>query len=104
MCWANRLRLLNIHIQHITGKKNVIADDLSWVIFNNTDCSLNRLVSKLVKEVFSYPDDNEWFLKSGKGGDKNMLIQLIAEDCGILIQQYGEEAILAFAVGWTFFY
>ncbi len=27
-CWANKLRLLNIRIQHIQGKKNVVADGL----------------------------------------------------------------------------
>ena len=59
--WANKLRLLNIHIQHILEKKNTIADGLSRVIFDNIDCSPNRLVSKFVKEVFLHQDDDEWF-------------------------------------------
>ena len=27
--WANKLRLLNVHIKHIKGKKNTVADGLS---------------------------------------------------------------------------
>ena len=42
--WANKLRLLNIYIQHISEKKNTVADGLSQVIFNNVDCSPDRLV------------------------------------------------------------
>ena len=61
--WANKLRLLNIRIQHIPGKKNMVADGLSRVIFNNPDCFPDRLVGKLAKEVFLHRDDNEWFWK-----------------------------------------
>ena len=39
--WANKLRLLNICIQYISGKKNIVADELFSVIFNNPDCSPN---------------------------------------------------------------
>ena len=102
--WANKLRLLNIRIQHIPGKKNTVADGLSRVIFNNADCSPDRLVSKLAKEVFSHQDDDEWFWKSGKGGYRDMLMQLTAEDRAIRIKQYGEEAVSAFPVGWTSFH
>ena len=52
--WANKLRLLNIHILYIPGKKNMVADGLSRIIFNNPDCFLNRLVGKLSKKVFLY--------------------------------------------------
>ena len=56
--WANKLCLLNIRIQYISRKKNMVVDGLSQVIFNNPDCSPNRLVSKLVKEVFAHQDDD----------------------------------------------
>ena len=56
--WANQLRLLNIGIQHIPGKRNMVADELSRIIFNNPNCSPDRLVSKLAKEVFVYQDDD----------------------------------------------
>lgn len=36
---ANKLRLFSICIQRISGKQNVVADNLSQVIFNNIDCS-----------------------------------------------------------------
>ena len=63
----------------------MIADGLSQVIFNNPDCSPDRLVGKLAKEVFLHRDDNEWFWKSGKGGYKDMLMQLTTEDRTIRI-------------------
>ena len=50
--WANKLHLLNICIQQISKKKNIVADGLFWIIFNNANCSLNRIVNKLAKEVF----------------------------------------------------
>ena len=59
--WANKLRLFNICIQHIEGKKNIVADGLSWIIFNNPDCSSDWLVNKLAKEIFAHQDDDEWF-------------------------------------------
>ena len=57
--WANKLRLLNIYIQHIPKKKNTLIDGLSQVIFNNANCSPNQLVSKLAKKIFSYQNDDE---------------------------------------------
>ena len=77
---------------------------MARVIFNNADCSPDRLVHKLAKEVKLHHDDNEWFWKSGKGGYKDMLMQLTKEDRAIRIQKYREEAISAFPVGWTSFY
>lgn len=35
---ANKLCLLNIYIQYILRKKNIVTDGLSRIIFNNTDC------------------------------------------------------------------
>ena len=37
--WANKLRLFNIRIQHIPRKKNLVANGLSRVIFNNPNYS-----------------------------------------------------------------
>ena len=39
----------------------MIVDGLSQVIFNNPDCSPDRLVSKLAKEVFVYQNNDGWF-------------------------------------------
>ena len=36
----------------------MVADRLLQVIFNNPDCFLNWLVSKLAKELFAYQDDD----------------------------------------------
>lgn len=58
-CWANKLHLLNICIQHIAYKKNIVANNLFRIIFNNLDCSANGLVSKLAKEVFTYSDNHK---------------------------------------------
>ena len=66
--WANKLRLLNIRNQYILEKRYMVADGLSWVIFNKPDYSPNRLVSKLAKVVFAHQDNDGWFWKSGKGG------------------------------------
>ena len=52
MCWGNKLLLLNICIQYILKKKIIIANGLSWVIFNNANYSSDWLASKLAKEVF----------------------------------------------------
>ena len=51
-CWANILCLLNICIPYIPSNKNIIANRLSQVIFNNPDYSPYWLVNKLAKEVF----------------------------------------------------
>ena len=82
----------------------MVSDSLSWVIFNNSDCSLDQLVGKLAKEVFLHWDDNKWFWKLGKRGYKNMLIQITTENRTIWIQKYEEEAVSAFPIEWTFFY
>ena len=83
--WANKLWLFNIRIQYIVGKKNLVADALSQVIFKNADCSLNRLVHKLAKKVKLHYDDNKWFWKSGKRGYKDILMQFTKEDWAIRI-------------------
>ena len=102
--WANKLRLFHIRIQHILGKKNTVADGLSRIIFNNTDCTPARLVHKLAKKVCLHQNDNEWFWKLGIGDYGRMLMQLITEDQAIRIQRYGEKAISTFLVGWTLFH
>ncbi len=102
--WANKLRLLNIRIQHIQGKKNVVVDGFSRVIFNNPDCSPDRLISKLAKEVFVHQNDDEWFWKSGKRGYRDILMQLTVKDRVMQIKKYRDEAVLAFSIGWTSFY
>ena len=102
--WANKLRLFDIRIQQILGKKNTVADDLSQIIFNNTDCTPARLVHKFAKEVCLYQNDNRWFWKLGIGDYRRMLMQLITEYLAIWIQRYGEKAISTFLVRWTLFY
>ena len=52
--WANELRLFILCIQHIPGEKKYGSNGLSRVIINNPDCSPDRLVGKLTKEVFLY--------------------------------------------------
>ena len=76
----------------------MIADELSRVIFNNPDCSPDRLVSKLAKEVFAYQDDDGLFWKSGKRNYRDMLMQLTIEDRAIQIKIYREEAVSAFPI------
>ena len=93
--YVNLISAFNI----FQGKKNIVVDGLSWVIFNNPDYSSNQLVDKLAKEVFLYQDDNKWFWKSDKRSYKDMLMQFITEDHAIWIQQYKEEAVLAFLMG-----
>ena len=39
----------------------MVADILSWVIFNNPDYFPNWLVSKLANEVIVYQDNDGWF-------------------------------------------
>lgn len=52
--WVKKLFLLNICIQYILRKKNIIEDDLSLIIFNNANCFSDWLVNKLAKEISSY--------------------------------------------------
>lgn len=101
---ANKLCLLNIHIQYILGKRNIVADSWSRVIFNNANCSLNQLIRKLFKQVFLYQDDNEQFQKLGKEAYQDILMQFMAKDQAIQIQQYEKKAVSAFSVKQTSFY
>lgn len=57
--WANKLCLLNICTQYILGKKNLVTDGLSYVIFNNTNYYPNQLIYRLAKKVFSYQNNNK---------------------------------------------
>ena len=77
----------------------MVADKLSWVIFNNPNYSLDWLVSKLAKEIFVYQDDDRLFRKSGKRGYRYILMQLIVENRAIQIKKYEKIAISAFPVG-----
>ena len=95
---AKKFRLLNICIQQILVKKDMVADGLSRVLFNNPDCSPDWLVSKLTKEVFAQQDDERWFQKLGKESYRDMVIQFIMEDQDIRIKKYGEDAVSAFLV------
>ena len=56
---ANKLHLFHICIQQTLRKKNLVADSLSQIIFNNTNCTPACLVYKLAKEVCLYQNDNE---------------------------------------------
>ena len=72
--WANKLHLFKICIQYIPKKKNIIANGLSWVIFNNANCTPNCLIYKLAKKICLHQDRKRWFWKSSKDGYKNILI------------------------------
>lgn len=100
--WAIKLRMHNIKLQYIEGKRNTVADGLSRVIFNEDDCRPDQLVKELLKEVEKHKDDAQWFWKSGKGGYQDMLKKLSEEDRKRRIEEYGDEAIAR--VGWTTFY
>ena len=100
--WAIKLRLHNIRLKYIEGKKNVVADGLSRVIFNHEDCRPDQLVKELYKEVEEHKDDIQWFWKSGKGGYQAMLKKLSEEDRQRRIDEYGDEAVAR--VAWTTFY
>lgn len=57
--WANKLYLLNIHIQHISEENNIVVDSLSRIIFYYANYSLDQLVYKFSKDVILYQDDKE---------------------------------------------
>ena len=72
--WVNKLQLFHIHIQQILETKNTLANTLFQIIFNNTNCTSAHLVHKLIKQVYLYQDDNEWFWKLDIGDYGRILI------------------------------
>ena len=77
---------------------------MSWVIFNNPNCSPDWLVSKLAKKVFKYQDDDKWFWKSGKRDYRDMLMQFTAEDRAMQIKKYRNKVVSALPIKWILFY
>lgn len=65
--WVNQLRLYNLKIKHIQGKRNLAADGLSRTIWN-ADCTETKLTRELNAKLDEHRDPNSWFWKSGKGG------------------------------------
>lgn len=68
--WAIKLRLLNVRLQHIEGKRNQAADGLSRTLFNGP-CTGTRFTSELCNEVLRREKtDPEWFSRQGPDGYK----------------------------------
>lgn len=69
--WASELRLLNLRIEYIPGKRNKVADALSRTIFPGDDCDLSDYSHYgQVTDTIGGP---KWVWKDGKGGYEQML-------------------------------
>lgn len=104
--WATKLRMLNIKMQYIEGRRNSAADGLSRTIFHDKDCKTDGLVKKLAEEVRANDHEHEWFWKTGKGGYGEMLKKLSAEQRqGVIDSMRAEVDLLENLrpVGWTSF-
>ena len=71
--WATKLRMLNIKLVWIKGKRNAAADRLSCTIFQSETCEPDEIIRKLSEEVRDQDGNPEWFWKSGKGGYEEKL-------------------------------
>ena len=74
--WVTKLRMLNIKLVWIEGKRNTAADELSYTIFRSETCEPDDIVERLTEELHHQKGDQEWFWKSGKGGYKEKLKEL----------------------------
>lgn len=72
--FLEKLRPLNIRIEHIEGTRNVAADGISRTIFPD-DCGFSQITHDLLKAAEQHDVDGkrDWFWKSGKGGHEEML-------------------------------
>jgi len=89
------LRILNIKLVHIEGKKNSAADGLSRTFFDK-DCNLVQEAEEIYREVQTHSQDRKWFWKSGKGGYLEMLGKLDEK-------QKKTQSIIIAPVGWVSF-
>ncbi|CAH0014489.1 unnamed protein product [Clonostachys rhizophaga] len=67
--WVTELRLLNVQIKYIEGKRNAAADGLSRTIFPGDMCS--DAVEDL--QTCGHMEGGEWIWKDGLDGYKNLL-------------------------------
>lgn len=67
------MRRYNICIEHITGERNIIANSLSRIIFEE---ELPEIISNKLGQAILKKDEqgnHEWFWKDGKGQYEEML-------------------------------
>lgn len=60
------LQELNFEFVHIKGKRNMIADGLSWTIFPGEQLEISEDFRRIIK-LKEEDSDKEWFWKDGKG-------------------------------------
>lgn len=83
----------NIKLKYIESEKNVVADDLSRVIYNAENCEFDQLVKNLYQKAMKHVNDDEWFWKIEKEKYRNMLKKLSNEDRKKRIKKYDDKII-----------
>ena len=78
--WIIKLRFHNIRLKYIENKKNVVANDLSRVIFNHENCRFDQLIKKLYKKMKKHKNDTQWFWKFNKNDYQIMLKKLFEKN------------------------
>ncbi|CCF36665.1 pol polyprotein [Colletotrichum higginsianum] len=71
--WVTELRMLNVEIEYIQGRRNAAADALSRTIFPSYDCHDDDL-----EALGSVSEEGEWTWKDGAGGYEEMIRNAIA--------------------------
>lgn len=99
--WLERLRPMNITIEHIAGIRNTAADGLSRTIFPG-DCEFGETATQLLEQARLHDNDaeREWFWKSGKGGYEEMLRELCRKDDETKKQEVIAEVRMAHGESW----
>ena len=91
--WINKLRMHNIKLKYIESENNVVANDLSRIIYNIENCESNQLVRNLYKKIKKHENDDEWFWKIDKDEYRDMFKKLTDENRKKRIEKYDDKII-----------
>lgn len=78
--WVTELRVLNIKIEYIAGRRNQAADALSRTIFPDVDC----MAPGQLTGMGSMRREGDWVWKDGKGGYQELMDELESRPVTVL--------------------
>ena len=90
--WINKFKMHNIKLKYIENEKNVVANDLSRIIYNVENCESNQFVKNLYQKTIKHVNDDEWFWKT-KQKYRDMFKKLSNENRKKRIEKYDNKIV-----------
>lgn len=86
---------------HIDGKRNVVADGLSRMMFQGGETEVDEIMAEKVKEKDEV-GDREWFWKDGIGGyEKPIKERIKKDDMKEVVKDEVEDSHVDFSSGYS---